>query len=129
MKFFTAAGLVTTYLEAREQRQVLRLQAHVALCPLLLGMNWATFPRINWGPSTCLAYSAECYERTSHIVTTNLPFAEWPHVFAGDECLASALIERLTHRVHVIDIQGESYRLHASLKARKGCGIAKMATT
>jgi DNA replication protein DnaC len=59
----------------------------------------------------------------------NLPFAERPHVFVGDECLASALIERLTQRVHVIDIRGESYRLQASLKARKGCGIAKMATT
>ena len=51
------------------------------------------------------------------IVTTNLPFSEWPEIF-GDERLAGALIERLTHHVHVVEVQGESYRLKSSLAAR-----------
>ncbi len=53
---------------------------------------------------------SQCYERTSLIVTTNLPFAEWPQIFTGDERLAGALINRLTHRVHVVEIEGDSYR-------------------
>jgi len=51
-------------------------------------------------------------------VTTNLPFSEWPQVF-GDERMAGALLDRLTHRVHVIEMDGESYRLKASKRAAK----------
>jgi DNA replication protein DnaC len=56
----------------------------------------------------------------SLVVTTNLPFAEWPSIFAGDARLAGAVIDRLTHRVHIMEIAGESYRLKQSLKAREG---------
>ena len=62
------------------------------------------------------------YEQTSLIVTTNLPFAEWPQIFAGDERLAGALLDRLTHHVHILDITGDSYRLKASLKRHKEQG-------
>ena len=49
------------------------------------------------------------------IVTTNLPFSEWPQIF-GDERLTGALLNRLTHRVHIIEMQGDSYRLKKSKK-------------
>ena len=52
-----------------------------------------------------------------------------PQIFAGDERLAGALIDRLTHRVHVVEIQGDSYRLQASLKAKKGGAVPKTPTT
>ena len=55
------------------------------------------------------------YERTSLNVTTNLPFSEWPQIF-GDERLTGALLDRLTHRVHIVEMQGESYRLNKSKK-------------
>ena len=64
-------------------------------------------------------FFSRCYESASLIVTTNLPFSEWPQVF-GDERMAGALLDRLTHRVHVMEIQGESYRLKASLKKKGG---------
>ena len=54
------------------------------------------------------------------MVTTNLPFAEWPGIFAGDARLAGAVIDRLTHRVNIVEITGESYRLKQSLKAKEG---------
>ncbi len=53
------------------------------------------------------------------VVTTNLPFADWPQVFADDERLAGALLDRLTHHVHILEIIGDSYRLKSSLNKGK----------
>lgn len=122
VKFFTAAGLVNTYLEAREQRQVQRLEAQIARCQLVVVDELGYVPLDKLGAEHLFGFFSQCYERTSLIVTTNLPFAEWPQVFAGDERLAGALIDRLTHRVHVVEIQGDSYRLQASLKSKRGGG-------
>jgi len=71
------------------------------------------------GAENFFNFFSACYERTSLIVTTNLPFSEWPQVF-GDERLTGALIDRLTHRVHIIEIQGESWRLKDGLARQKG---------
>ena len=51
-------------------------------------------------------------------MTTNLPFAQWPQTFAGDERMTGALLDRLTHRVEILAIEGESYRLRQSLDAK-----------
>lgn len=53
------------------------------------------------------------YERGSTIVTSNLPFDEWTSVF-GSERLTGALLDRLTHHVHILELNGESYRLRRS---------------
>jgi DNA replication protein DnaC len=124
VRFFTAAGLVNTYLEAREQRQVLRLEAQIARCQLVVVDELGYIPLEKIGAEHLFGFFSQCYERTSLIVTTNLPFAEWPQILAGDERLAGALIDRLTHRVHVVEIQGEA-RLQASLKTKKGGGDGK----
>jgi DNA replication protein DnaC len=58
------------------------------------------------------------YERGSTIVTTNLPFDEWTSIF-GSERLTGALLDRLTHHVHILEMNGESYRLAASKKAQR----------
>lgn len=52
-------------------------------------------------------------------MTTNLPFADWPQVLANDERLAGALLDRLTHQVHILEIVGDSYRLKSSLEKGK----------
>ena len=59
------------------------------------------------------------YEHTSLMITTNLPFEEWTEVF-GSECLTGALLERLTHRVHILEVNGESYRLRQAKKRSQG---------
>lgn len=120
VKFFTAAGLVNTYLEAREQRHVQRLEAHIGRCELIVIDELGYIPFSKTGAEHLFGFFSQCYERTSLIVTTNLPFAEWPETFAGDERMAGAIIDRLTHRVHIVEIKGESYRLQASLKSKKG---------
>ena len=58
------------------------------------------------------------YERGSIMVTSNLPFAEWTEIF-GSERLTGALLDRLTHHVHILEMNGESYRLNQSQKRRK----------
>lgn len=64
-----------------------------------------------------LCYS-RAYERTSLIVTTNLPFEHWTEVL-GSERLTGALLDRLTHRVHILEASGTSYRLQDAKKRLK----------
>ena len=71
------------------------------------------------GAEHLFGFFRQCDEQVSLIVTTNLPFADWPQTFAGDERLTGALLDRLTHRVQIVDIQGESYRLQASLNNQR----------
>ena len=58
------------------------------------------------------------YEGGSTLVTSNLPFDEWTEVF-GSERLTGALLDRLTHHVHILEMNGDSYRLNQSQKRRK----------
>ncbi|HYQ91657.1 MAG TPA: ATP-binding protein, partial [Candidatus Competibacteraceae bacterium] len=53
------------------------------------------------------------YEQGSMFVTSNLPFDEWPEIF-GSERLTGALLDRLTHHVHILEMNGDSYRLNQS---------------
>ena len=122
VRFFTASGLVNTYIEAREERQVLRLEKQICRNDLIIIDELGYIPLDRSGAEHLFGFFSQCYEQTSLIVTTNLPFAEWPQIFAEDERLAGALLDRLTHHVHILDITGDSYRLKASLKRHKKQG-------
>jgi DNA replication protein DnaC len=61
---------------------------------------------------------SRAYERTSLIVTTNLPFESWTEVL-GSQRQTGALLDRLTHRVHILEANGESFRLQDSIRRRK----------
>ena len=116
VKFFTAAGLVNTYIEARQERHILRLEKSIRQCDLIIVDELGYLPLDRIGAEHLFGFFSQCYELTSLIVTTNLPFADWPQVFADDERLAGALLDRLTHHVHILEIEAESYRLKASLQ-------------
>lgn len=115
VKFFTASQLVNTYLEAREERQILRLEANIRRHDLIIVDELGYLPLDKHGAEHLFGFFSQCYERLSLIITTNLPFSEWPETFAGDERLAGALLDRLTHRVHIVQLTGDSYRLQSSL--------------
>lgn len=115
VRFFTASGLVHEYLEAREERRILRLEASIARTDLIVVDELGYLPLDKTGAEHLFGFFSRCYEQTSLIVTTNLPFADWPQTFANDARLAGALIDRLTHRIHVVEMCGESYRLRQSL--------------
>ncbi len=119
VKFFTAAALVNTYIEARQEKSILRLEGHIKRCDLVIvdELGYVPFDRI--GAEHLFGFFSQCYELTSLIITTNLPFADWSQIFGGDERLAGALLDRLTHHVHVVEIIAKSWRLNASLEEMK----------
>lgn len=125
VRFYTAADLVNLYLEAREQRTVLNLEQAIRRCDLIIVDELGYIPFDRSGAEHLFSFFSQCYERTSLIVTTNLPFAEWPQLFAGDERLAGALIDRLTHRMHILQVTGDSYRLRQRLQSQQSDGRAE----
>ena len=120
VRFFTASQLVNTYIEARQERTILKLEKNIRRCDLIIIDELGYIPLDRIGAEHLFGFFSQCYEQTSLIVTTNLPFADWPQVFADDERLAGALLDRLTHHVHILEIVGDSYRLKSSLDKGKG---------
>jgi DNA replication protein DnaC len=111
--FTTAAALVHELLEAHEARQLLRLQKKLTTYPLLIIDELGFVPFSKTGAELLFEIISNRYECSSIIVTSNLPFQEWTQVF-GCERLTGALLDRLTHHVHILEMNGESYRLNHS---------------
>ncbi|MHC4144492.1 MAG: ATP-binding protein [Planctomycetota bacterium] len=120
VKFFTASELANTYIEARQERMILKLEKNIQRCDLIIVDELGYIPLDRIGAEHLFGFFSRCYEQTSLAVTTNLPFADWPQVFADDERLAGALLDRLTHHVHILEIIGDSYRLKSSLDKGRG---------
>ena len=113
VRFFAVSELVTHLSEAREERQLQRLQGQLERHDLLLLDELGYVPFSKMGAELLFEVVSRAYERTSLIVTTNLPFEAWTEVM-GNERLTGALLDRLTHRVHILEANGESYRLRES---------------
>ena len=111
--FTTAAGLVTELHEAHDERRLLRLQRQLAGYKLLIIDELGYVPLSQTGAELLFEVFSQRYERGSVIVTSNLPFDEWTGVF-GSERLTGALLDRLTHHVHILEMNGDSFRLKHS---------------
>ena len=111
--FTTAAALVNELLEARDERRLLNLQRQLARLKLLIIDELGFVPLSHAGAELLFEVFSQRYERGSVLVTTNLPFDEWTQVF-GSERLTGALLDRLTHHVHILEMNGDSYRLRGS---------------
>ena len=116
--FLTAAALVHELLEARDEKRLLRLQKQLAKYHLLIIGELGFVPLSKTGAELLFEVFSQRYERGSILVTSNLPFDEWTEIF-GSERLTGALLDRLTHHVHILEMNGESYRLNQSQKRRK----------
>jgi DNA replication protein DnaC len=115
--FTTAAALVHELIEARDERRLLRLQKQLAAYRLLIIDELGYVPLSPTGAELLFEVFSQRYERGSVIVTSNLPFDEWTSMF-GSERLTGALLDRLTHHVHILELNGDSYRLKIS-RARR----------
>ena len=111
--FTTAAALVHELIEARDEKRLLRLQHQLASHKLLIVDELGYVPLSPTGAELLFEVFSQRYERGSIIVTSNLPFDEWTAVF-GSERLTGALLDRLTHHVHILELNGESFRLNQS---------------
>ena len=111
--FTTAAGLVHELMEARDEKRLVNLQRQLSRLNLLIIDELGFVPLSRTGAELLFEVFSHRYERGSILVTTNLPFDEWTEVF-GSERLTGALLDRLTHHVHILEMNGESYRLKRS---------------
>jgi DNA replication protein DnaC len=109
--FGRAADLVRSLVEARDARELGRLHRRLHGVDLLILDELGFVPFDRAGGELLFNLIADRYERRSVVVTTNLSFAEWVKVFAGDEKLTTALLDRLAHHATVITTKGKSYRM------------------
>jgi len=117
VRFTTAAALVHELLEARDEKRLLRFQKHLLRQELLIVDELGFVPLSKAGAEMLFEIFSQRYERGSTLVTSNLPFTEWTEVL-GSERLTGALLDRLTHHVHILEMNGDSYRLKTSKQKR-----------
>lgn len=116
--YTTAAALCTELMEARDEKRLLRFQKQLATYKLLVIDELGFVPLSKTGAELLFEIFSQRYERGSVLVTSNLPFDEWTEVF-GSERLTGALLDRLTHQVHILEMNGESFRLSQSQKRQR----------
>ena len=118
VRFFRVTELITLLLEAREERLLLRLRTQLAKQNLLILDELGYVPASKAGAELLFDIISTAYERQSLIITSNLPFENWTEVL-GSERLTGATLDRLTHRCHILETRGESYRLKDAKRRRK----------
>jgi DNA replication protein DnaC len=124
VRFFTAAGLVNRLEEAQKQYQLDRFLEQLDRADLLIcdELGYLSFSRV--GAELLFQVFADRYERRSLLITSNLPFGDWVQIFQGER-MTAALLDRLTHRCHILEMNGESYRFRESMKEKKAAKPSK----
>jgi len=118
VRFFTAASLANQLEEAKQQYQLEKLLKKLDKVDLLIvdELGYLSFSRA--GAELLFQVFADRYERGSILITTNLPFGEWGQIFQGER-MTAALLDRLTHRCHIFEMNGPSYRFKESTQKQK----------
>jgi DNA replication protein DnaC len=119
VRFFTAAALVSKLEQAQKQYTLDRFLGQLDRAELLIcdELGYVSFSRA--GVELLFRVFTDRYERSSLLITGNLAFGDWGQVFQGER-MTAALLDRLTHRCHIFEMNGESYRFRESMKAKKG---------
>lgn len=117
MKFYTAQTLVNQLEEAQKNFKLERMLLMLSRIDLLIvdELGYISFSRS--GAELLFQVFADRYERSSTRITSNLPFGEWGQIFQGDR-MTAALLDRLTHRCTIFEMNGESYRFRQSMKTK-----------
>jgi DNA replication protein DnaC len=118
VRFWRVTELITTLLEAKEERSLLRSRASLRKLDLLILDELGYVPASKAGAELLFDVIATAYECQSVIVTSNLPFESWTEVL-GNERLTGAALDRLTHRCQIIETKGESYRLQDAKRRQR----------
>lgn len=115
VRFWTAASLVNELLQAQDDHRMHRFITQALKFELVVLDELGFIPFSSTAAQVLFTFCSELYERRSFIITTNLKFADWVQIF-GDERLTAALLDRLTHHAHIIELVGESYRFRQRLQ-------------
>lgn len=118
VKFYTAAGLVNELVAAQHEYRLNKMEKQWLVPDLVIIDELGFVPFNKSGAELLFQYCSSRYERGSTVITTNLEFAKWTEVF-GDEQMTAALLDRLTHRAHILNMNGESYRFKQSISKKK----------
>lgn len=118
VRFFTATGLINELVEAQDQHTLGKRLSQLQKLDLLILDEVGFVPFTPEGSRLLFQVCADRYLKGSLLVTTNLEFGRWVEVF-GDERLTGALLDRLTHRCHVLEFNGDSFRFKESLRRRE----------
>lgn len=120
VRFITAADLMLQLATAKKQERLENYIKRNVLGPKLLVIDEIGYlPFGREEANLFFNVIAKRYEQGSVIVTSNLPFSQWSTAFADDQTLTAALLDRLLHHAHIVQISGNSYRL----KGKKMAGI------
>lgn len=123
VRFYSVASLATELLEAHDEQRLSKLKSSLAKVDLLILDELGMVPFHQDAANLLFQAINDRYERCSTIITTNMAFPDWTQLF-GSQKLTAALLDRLTHRCHIIEMNGESYRFKESLRRQKKKGAA-----
>ena len=124
-RFITAADLMIQLALAKAQGRITEYMNRAVIGPRLLVIDELGYLPFGREEANLFFHViAKRYERSSTVVTSNLPFTQWATTLADDATLTAALLDRLLHHVHIVPINGESYRL----KDRKKAGHVKVSS-
>jgi DNA replication protein DnaC len=118
-RFYNAAGLVNELLQAQDEHRVNKFLTSVLKYHLIILDELGFIPFSPKGAHLIFQFCSTLYERVAMIVTSNLSFADWTQVF-GDERLTLALLDRLTHRAHILELVGDSFRFRQRMQRVQG---------
>jgi len=116
-RFVTGCGLANELIEARDEKLLGRAVKRYASYGLLIIDELGYVPFSKEGAQLIFQILAERHERKPVMITTNMGFGDWTQIF-GDPSMTAALLDRITHKAHVINCSWESYRLKQTLKSQ-----------
>ena len=121
VRFYTAAALVNDLLAAQAEHRVNRFMTQALKYQLIVLDELGFIPLSTVGAQLLFQLCSCLYERVAVMVTSNLRFADWTQVF-GDERLTAALLDRLTHKAHILEFVGESHRIRQRMQQERRRG-------
>lgn len=117
--FTTGTALINRMNEAKDEKTFSRFLKQASKWDVVVIDEVGYFPYDKNDSELFFQYIAECYERGSLILTTNLPFEKWNEIFYTDR-LTTAILDRIVHHCHILELNGESYRFTEAMKKKGG---------
>ena len=121
VRFYTAATLVNDLLQAQADQRVNRFMTQALKYQLIVVDELGFIPFSTLGAQLMFQFCSSVYERVAVMVTSNLGFGDWTQVF-GDERLTAALLDRLTHKAHILEFVGDSHRIRQRSQRERRAG-------